>query len=135
MAINHNDAILAEPKHQELMTKLKKDTRTKLSPGGATQNTLRQASTVLSQFGSDIKCAYIGGVGKDEAATLMARDMHSAGLEPLYLKTDSPTGECLCLINDKDRSLITELGACVKYDKEHLLALEKEGVLKDIRIA
>jgi len=70
-----------EEKHKELMAKLKADERCRLSPGGATQNTLRQAQTLLKASGSDIKCAYIGAVGTDENATTMENFMKEAGLD------------------------------------------------------
>ena len=54
-------------------------------PGGATQNTIRIAQTLL-QSKLPNSCAFIGCVGKDSYAEQMTKACAEAGFTPLYLE-------------------------------------------------
>lgn len=62
--------------------------------------------------------------------------MEASGMDVFCQKsTDKPTGQCVCLVNDKDKSLITDLGASADFTVELLKEYEKDGALSGTRIA
>ena len=66
-------------------------------PGGATQNTIRIAQTLLQQSLPN-SCAFIGCVGKDSYAEQMRAACGDAGFTPFYLEVRgcavSTAGRC-----------------------------------------
>lgn len=54
-------------------------------PGGATQNTIRIAQTLLRES-SPNSCAFIGCVGRDDYADQMTKACADAGFTPFYLQ-------------------------------------------------
>ena len=85
--------------------------------GGATQNSIRIAQWLLPPAST----AYIGCVGTDANADILRKAAEADGVHPLYLTTaDHPTGRCAVPVLDKERSLITDLGAANHYQLSHL---------------
>jgi len=64
---------------------------------------------------------YIGCVGRDKYADILASACRDAGLRTEYRVDDSqPTGRCGVIITGHDRSMCTHLAAANEYKLEHL---------------
>ncbi|KAI9726258.1 MAG: adenosine kinase [Cirrosporium novae-zelandiae] len=113
-----NDAILAEDKHMSLYDDLQAlQPPPVLLAGGAAQNSARGAQYLLSPS----SVLYIGCVGADKSAELLAKACADAGVAVEYL-TDpkEPTGRCGVVITGNNRSLVTHLAAANNYKVDHL---------------
>jgi len=111
------DAILAEDKHQEIFKDFI-DRKPEYLAGGSTQNSIRVSQWML---GTPQACTYCGSVGKDENATRLQDAASKAGVNVQYhVDGEHPTGTCAVLVCDKDRSLVTNLGAANHYKIDHL---------------
>lgn len=74
--------------------------------GGSGANTIKG----LAQLGHS--CALLGKIGRDDAAKHFLKTIKSYGIESLYLPTDTPTSQILCLITpDGDRTMRAFIGA------------------------
>jgi len=75
----------------------------------------------------------MGCVGNDNKSKQLEELLIKSYVKPLYQYSDEKhTGECLAFINEHDRSLIADLGACshfkLDFYKQH------EGELNDCNI-
>ena len=113
-----NDAILAEAKHLPIYQDLVDNYTVEYIAGGATQNTIRVAQWMLQK---PFVTSYIGCVGKDSFGKQLENRALGDGVKVQYMVQDQePTGTCACLITEKVRSLVANLGAANCYKKAHL---------------
>lgn len=76
-------------------------------PGGSGANVIRG----LANLGR--KCALVGKVGNDEIGKHLLHTIRDLGIQPLYIKTPTPTAQVVSLVTpDSQRTLRTYLGAC-----------------------
>ena len=123
-----NDAILAEPKHLPIYQELVENHEVEYIAGGATQNSIRVAQWMLQR---QYATSYIGCTGKDEFGKQLEKQATNDGVKVQYLVDDQqPTGTCACLITEKVRSLVANLGAANCYKKEHLLRPENWALVE-----
>ncbi len=117
-ALKPNDAILAEAKHMPIYQELVDTCEVEYIAGGATQNTIRVAQWML---GKKFATSFIGCIGQDEFGKQLESQATKNGVKVQYrLDGEHPTGTCACLITEKVRSLVANLGAANAYKKEHL---------------
>ena len=123
-----NDAALAEPKHLPIYQEMVDNHDVEYIAGGATQNSIRVAQWIL---GRQFATSYVGCIGKDEFGKQLEKQATKAGVRVQYLMNDSePTGTCACLITEKVRSLVANLGAANSYKVEHLLLPENWALVE-----
>eukprot|EP01132_Coremiostelium_polycephalum_P008251 gene8251-10139_t len=121
------NAILAEDKHLQLYKDILENNVTYI-PGGAAQNTARVAQWMLNK---KQQVVYTGCIGKDENSKILAKATESNGVVVKYLHDDeAPTGACAVLINNKERSMCTNLGAANKFKITHLETEEMQSIIK-----
>lgn len=111
-----NDAVLAEAKHMPVYQELVDNHDVEYIAGGATQNSIRVAQWMLRK---KFCTSYVGCIGKDEFGKQLKKQATNDGVRVEYLvDEETPTGTCACLITEKVRSLVANLGAanCYKYD-------------------
>ena len=111
-----NDAILAEAKHMPIYQDLVDNHDVEYIAGGATQNAIRIAQWMLQK---KFCTSYVGCIGKDQFGKQLKKQATNDGVRVEYLvDEEAPTGTCACLITEKVRSLVANLGAanCYKYD-------------------
>jgi adenosine kinase len=125
-----NNAILAEEKHLPIYEEIEKQQPSYVA-GGATQNSIRVAQWMLQEAGAT---AFIGAIGKNCRNGQFLKDAATGdGVRTLYHEVEGiPTGTCAVLINEKDRSLVTNLSAANHFGIEHL---EEEHVKQAIEEA
>ena len=123
-----NDAILAEDKHLPIYQELVDNYQVEYIAGGATQNTIRVAQWMLQ----DRFCtSYMGCVGKDKFGRQLEEQALKDGVKVQYMQhSQQPTGTCACLITEKVRSLVANLGAANAYKKEHLMRKENWALVE-----
>jgi len=119
------NAILAEPKHLPIYEDIVKGEVDYIA-GGAAQNTARVAEWFLG----DKSTAYIGCIGKDGNGRIIKDVTESAGVQTHYLVDDKEvTGTCAVLLTNKERSLVTNLGAANCYKISHFQTPEIQAVV------
>jgi len=80
-------------------------------PGGAACNTI----VGIGNLGGDAR--FIGKRGTDEYGRIFEQQVINCHVEPLVLRSDSPTGKVLSIITpDAQRSMFTFLGASTELD-------------------
>lgn len=113
-----NDAILAEAKHMPVYQELVDGHEVEYIAGGATQNAIRVAQWMLQK---KFCTSYIGCIGNDDFGKQLKKQATNDGVRVEYLLDDAvPTGTCACLITEKVRSLVANLGAANHYKYDHL---------------
>lgn len=113
-----NDTILAETKHLPIYQDLVNNYPVEYIAGGATQNSIRVAQWMLQK---KFATSYIGCVGNDQFGKNLEKCALEGGVRVQYMVQDQePTGTCACLITEKVRSLVANLGAANSYKKTHL---------------
>lgn len=86
-----------------------------IASGGSAANTIHG----LAKMG--IKTGFIGKVGQDDFGKLFHDDMTNNGIEPLLLKSETPSGKAMALISpDSERTFATYLGAAVELSADDL---------------
>ena len=130
--LKHGHAILWEEKHKPLFDELWSAPDVELTAGGSGMNTMRCANFMLQNVKPN-SCAYFGSICDDERGQKLKECLEKEGLEGEFsIAEDSYTGACGVVVNNKERSLIADLGASLKYKTEHLEShFEK---LKDYKI-
>lgn len=126
-----NDATMAD--EPELAQKLLRDFSVKFSAGGAGQNTMRRAQTLLPS-GSTI---YFGCVGKDDLAIRMRNAAEKDGVNVRYmLDLNNPTGTCATLLteNGKNRSMVAHLSAAQHFHVKFLQEKENMELVNNAKI-
>jgi len=86
------DAMLADAqKHTPMYADLVKNYDVEYIAGGATQNSIRVAATLLKS--TSVNCGYIGCIGKDKFGEQLKKSAAEAGVQALYLEDEkTPTG-------------------------------------------
>lgn len=127
-----NDAILAEPKHMPVYKELVDNHEVEYIAGGATQNSIRVAQWMLQK---KFATTYIGCIGKDEFGKQLKKQATNDGVRVEYLEDEeAPTGTCACLITEKVRSLVANLGAANSYKYDHLKKPENWALVEKAQI-
>lgn len=117
--LKHGHAILAEDKHKPLFEELWKAPNVELIAGGSAMNTLRCANFMLSTVKPN-SCAYFGSIAADERGDALKKSLETEGIDGDFsIADDSYTGACAVVIHNKERALIADLGACMKYKTDH----------------
>lgn len=110
-------AKLADPENVPMYDELVQKYDVEYIAGGATQNSIRVAAALLKD--ADLKCGYIGCIGKDKYGAQLKASAASAGVKTFYLESEkAQTGTCAVLIKDKERALIANLSAANEYKPE-----------------
>jgi adenosine kinase len=126
------DAILAEEKHAPLFPELSAMGNVQYIAGGATQNTIRVAQWLLGQPEST---AYMGCIGKDEFGAKLQAACTKDGVKLAYMIDEkTPTGTCATLINNKERSLCTDLKAANNFNESHLAIPANAAILSAAKV-
>jgi len=123
--LQYGNAILAEPKHFPIYEEITKG-KVDYIAGGAAQNTAR----VAEWFSGDKSTAYIGCIGKDGNGKIIKDVTEAAGVQTHYLVDEKEvTGTCAVLLTNKERSLVTRLGAASCYNISHFQTPEIQAVV------
>ena len=86
--------------------------------GGSAQNTLRTAAWILKQPNV---VTFMGCIGDDENAKIMIKKAKEVGLKTLFqIDSNKPTGTCAVLVNEKNRSLVSNLAASYNFSLSYL---------------
>mmetsp|Transcript_28741 Transcript_28741/g.27708 ORF Transcript_28741/g.27708 Transcript_28741/m.27708 type:complete len:117 (+) Transcript_28741:120-470(+) len=89
-------------------------------PGGSCLNSIRSANFMLKDAFPG-RCAYFGCIGKDDYGQALEKELSTTGVKGYFHHDDStPTGTCAVIVQNLERSLCANLGACTKYPIEHL---------------
>ena len=80
-----NNAILAEDKHIPLYADMEAKYKVEYVPGGATQNSMRVAQTIV---GTKNSCSFMGCVGKDKYSKTLEEKSKEAGINVKYQYSD-----------------------------------------------
>ena len=127
-SLKPNDAILAEAKHIPIYQELVDNYQVEYIAGGATQNSIRVAQWMLQK---KFSTSYIGCVGKDMFGKQLEEQALSDKVRVKYMVHEKePTGTCACLITEKVRSLVANLGAANSYKKSHLIQKENWALVE-----
>jgi adenosine kinase len=123
--LKNGNAILAEPQHLPIYEEIAKG-KVDYIAGGAAQNTARVAEWFLGQKAT----AYIGCIGKDANGKIIKEVTEAAGVQTHYLVDETvPTGTCAVLLTNKERSLVTNLGAANCYKIAHFQTPEIQNIV------
>eukprot|EP01111_Echinosteliopsis_oligospora_P016454 TRINITY_DN684_c0_g1_i1.p1 TRINITY_DN684_c0_g1~~TRINITY_DN684_c0_g1_i1.p1 ORF type:complete len:338 (+),score=134.20 TRINITY_DN684_c0_g1_i1:94-1107(+) len=118
--LKSGNAILAEPSHLPIYDEIVKTGKVDYIAGGAAQNSARVAQWMLGGSGN---VTYVGCVGNDDNGKTLKKVTEEAGVKTLYqVEEGVPTGTCAVLVTNKERSLVTNLGAANCYKKAHFEA-------------
>lgn len=117
--LNPDDAILAEDRHMPLYDEIKKRPTIEYLAGGATLNTIKMIQWILDRPQA---CTYIGCISEDEAGRILKRECEKLKIRAKFqFSTDGVgTGKCAVLLNDKNRSMVTHLGASKELSMEYV---------------
>lgn len=130
--LKRNDAILAEPRHLPIYRELADNYPVDYIAGGSGQNAIRVAQWMLQKR---FATSYIGCVGNDEFGQRLEHRATDDGVRVRYLvDTKEPTGTCACLITEKVRSLVANLGAANHYKVEHLAQPENWALVEAAKV-
>ena len=123
-----NDAILAESKHIPVYKELVDNHEVEYIAGGATQNSIRVAQWMLQK---KFATSYVGCIGDDDFGKQLKKQATNDGVRVEYLvDPEAPTGTCACLITEKVRSLVANLGAANCYKFDHLRKSENWALVE-----
>eukprot|EP01105_Mastigella_eilhardi_P012214 TRINITY_DN2802_c0_g1_i1.p1 TRINITY_DN2802_c0_g1~~TRINITY_DN2802_c0_g1_i1.p1 ORF type:complete len:550 (-),score=182.50 TRINITY_DN2802_c0_g1_i1:91-1740(-) len=130
--LNRGEAILASPCHMPLFPEVMADPNVACIPGGSALNAMR-AFQWMSQ--RPFQSAFIGSVGQDSNGQLLKRIVAEAGVTSLFMETTAePTGVCAVLVTDKERNLVTNLGAAEKFQHNHYLSPLVQKYVTDAKV-
>ncbi|VDQ05083.1 unnamed protein product [Trichobilharzia regenti] len=117
--LNVDDAILAEDKHMSIYTELMKKPDVKYVAGGSTLNTVKMIQWILRK---PLSCSFVGCIGADRMGDRIEAECRELGLETEFQTTKKPleTGKVAVLINGKNRSIVTYLGAACDLTVQHV---------------
>lgn len=88
-------------------------------PGGSALNTVRASNYMLQ--GKNQKIVYYGCIGQDEKGDVMKKALEKEGvLCNFSVTTEHKTGACAVIVQEKERTLVADLAAALKYPTEHL---------------
>jgi len=128
-----NDAIIAAAKHEPLFDILQKKPYTpRYLAGGATQNSIRVAQWLLRRPKAT---SFLGCVGNDKDGEKLQQVALEEGVNVMYQRHPSErTGSCAALITGHDRSLVTNLGAALKFTHKFLTQPENWKVVQQAEV-
>ena len=130
--LKQNDAILAEPRHLPIYRELVDQYAVDYIAGGSGQNAIRVAQWMLQKR---FATSFIGCVGKDEFGQQLERQATGDGVRVRYLVDEKePTGTCACLITEKVRSLVANLGAASCYKVDHLAVPDNWALVEAAKV-
>ena len=113
-------AILAGEEHKAMFEEMWRSANLKTLPGGAGMNTCRAANFLLKDVHPN-SCIYFGSIAADKTGEVLQEAVKSEGVDSRWnIDKESYTGQCGCAIIEKERSLVADLGACLKYPTPHL---------------
>jgi adenosine kinase len=128
--LKRGTAILASQEHLPLYDEIVKYPHVEYTAGGASQNTARACQWMLGQR-IPRAVTYVGCVGNDDNGRRLKTIAESDGVAVHYLVTDKErTGTCAVLINDKERTLVANLGAANLYNITHLETKEIQDLIE-----
>lgn len=128
--LENGSAQLAEAHHMPLFAELAKKASAQFIAGGSSLNTIRVTQWIL---GDEQSTGFVGAVGDDKFGELLLNRCQADGVDARFqtISSDS-TGLCACSIWDRERTMVTRLGAADRYRTTHmdpaLLAL-KGGIV------
>ena len=126
------DAILAEEKHQPIFPDLINNRNPDYIAGGSAQNSIRVAQWLLK---TPQATAFCGSVGKDENAKRLEDAARADGVNvQYYVDEEHPTGTCAVLVCEKDRSLVSELGAANHFKLDHFKKPEVHALVEAAKL-
>lgn len=128
-----NDAIIATAKHEPLFDILqKKPYVPRFLAGGATQNSIRVAQWLLRRPKAT---SFLGCVGDDKDGERLEEVATEEGVHVMYQRHPTErTGSCAALITGHDRSLVTSLGAALKFTHKFLTKPENWSVIEKAEV-
>lgn len=93
-----------------------------LIPGGSALNSARACGWSFSkQTPGKGRVGYMGAIGKDERATVLADAVKASNVEGYFEHQEgTDTGACAVVVHGKERALCAFLGAAVKFSTEFL---------------
>lgn len=114
-----NDAIIAAAKHKPLFELIQTPQfKPVYLAGGATQNSIRVAQWLLKLPQA---VTFFGCVGSDKDGNKLEEVAEEGGVKVVYQRHQKETtGTCAALLTGHDRSLVTSLGAAIKFSHEFL---------------
>eukprot|EP00347_Sterkiella_histriomuscorum_P023643 403333888 len=124
--LKNANAILAEELiHKQLLTDVWTNQLKQIVPGGSGLNTIRAANYMLkSKYQS--QCKYFGSIGDDDQGKILQQILKDEGVVSVIYQDDkAPTGVCAAIVYNKDRSLVADLGAALKFPTSHFKNEEK----------
>ena len=117
---------LAEKKQLPIFEDLSQRRDVEFVPGGAAMNAIR----VAKWMSSETTVRYIGALGDDEFGGILERALVKCGVVPFFeYHEEKPTGTCACLVVNRERSLLANLGAAVELRMEHIVTPEVEKAI------
>lgn len=127
-----NNAILAEEKHMPIYEEIVKG-KVDYIAGGAALNTARVSQWMFKEKKNNT--VYVGCIGKDEAGAILKKVAEEAGVQTHFLVDEkAPTGKCAVLLGEKERSLVTALGAANHYKLDHFHSAEIQSLLERAKV-
>ncbi|CBZ56216.1 GG10762, related [Neospora caninum Liverpool] len=125
-SLKRGEAVLASPEQRRVYVEVEKFNPTRMT-GGSALNTSRVAQQLFKMPGS---VAYMGAIGDDDRGTQLKDLCDKEGLATRFMVAPGePTAVCAVLINQKERTLCTDLGACLAFR----LPADWETVVRDTR--
>ncbi|EPT25194.1 kinase, pfkB family protein [Toxoplasma gondii ME49] len=110
--LKRGDATLATPEQMRIYSTLDQFNPTSL-PGGSALNSVRVVQKLLRKPGS---AGYMGAIGDDPRGQVLKELCDKEGLATRFMVAPGQsTGVCAVLINEKERTLCTHLGACGSF--------------------
>lgn len=110
--------VLAEPEQLSLFQHIVAEmSNVEYVPGGAAMNTAR----TIAWMRPDVNVSYVGALGNDNFAELLETSLSNAGVSPCFeVHSSKPTGTCACLVVEKERTLLANLGAAVELSRSFI---------------
>jgi len=126
------EAYLATEKDLPLFKEIVAYPQVKYIAGGATQNAIRGAQWMSPTPGIT---HFIGSIGDDENGRRINEVATKDGVQTHYhVSKGTRTGSCAVLVQDKERSLVADLGAANEYKHYHFESPEIQQLLPKIGI-
>ena len=122
---------LAAPEHMPLYKEMVETLECDFIGGGSSLNTCRSAQWLSK---TPNFTTYFGSIGEDEFGIRLREAASEAGVEPHFqVLPQHETGTCACLIYQKERALVANLGASkffeLTYMQEHWAVLQNSKVI------
>lgn len=130
-AVELGSCNLAQENQLSIFEELSQRRDVEFVPGGACMNSVRVARWLLQR---DL-CTFVGCLGDDEFGCILERALHRAGVKSFFQRHEErPTGTCACLIVDRERSLLANIGAAVELNMAHMNHPDVAGAMDSASI-